>query len=64
MSTTHTAPGPRPAPTTPPVYAWWCARCRREALFGADELARFAREGWPVCCGERVYCYAPVERSK
>jgi hypothetical protein len=32
--------------------------------FGNTELARFSREGWPVCCGGKVYCHAPVKRAK
>jgi hypothetical protein len=25
--------------------------------FGDAELARFAREGWPSCCGVVVQCF-------
>jgi hypothetical protein len=48
------------APVPGPSFVWWCAVCRREESFTEAELVRFARDGWPVCCGRQVYCYAPV----
>ncbi|MDY3560013.1 hypothetical protein R5W23_001220 [Gemmata sp. JC673] len=31
---------------------WWCAVCKRQELVDIDQLGRFFREGWPICCGE------------
>jgi hypothetical protein len=48
-------------PVPGPPFVWWCAVCRREEPFTQADLARFARDGWPVCCGQQVYCYAPPQ---
>jgi hypothetical protein len=38
-------------------FVWWCPRCCRSEPFTADDLAGYARAGWPVCCGQKVMCH-------
>jgi hypothetical protein len=51
---------PAPAKTAPHEewsLVWWCPACRRSEPFTADDLAEYARAGWPVCCGRKVMCH-------
>jgi hypothetical protein len=47
------APSPEAQDPVPP-FVWRCAVCLHRRPFGLDELEKFARLGWPQCCGETV----------
>jgi hypothetical protein len=36
------------------LFAWWCGVCHRREPFTLEDLVRFTRAGWPVCCGQTV----------
>jgi hypothetical protein len=46
-------------PGTYPSYLSWCGVCRRTEPFTNDDMKRYARDGWPECCGQKMMCYAP-----
>ena len=52
---------PRPA-SDPQPYLWWCPVCRRREPFAPTDLDRFGRDGWPVCCGQKVFCASAREQ--
>ena len=49
----------RPGPGQPSPFVSLCERCGRIGPFTYDDLARFAREGWPCCCGRQMLCSTP-----
>ncbi len=50
----ESAPTP---PQKPQMFVSRCRTCGQTELFTADDLLRYRREGWPVCCGQRMRCY-------
>jgi hypothetical protein len=61
MPNSHILPEKRaeeePAPTRPRLVLL-CALCCRIVHFTNDDLARFARDGWPKCCDQKMWCSA------
>jgi hypothetical protein len=50
---------PPPPPASPVVGGLRCERCGRQVELREDELIRYVRAGWPVCCGEIMTMVAP-----
>jgi hypothetical protein len=46
------------------LFAWWCSVCHRREPFTLEDLVRFARDGWPVCCGQTVLGYSPAKPAE
>ena len=42
-------------------YSLWCGVCRRVLCFGDERLDVYAKQGWPQCCGEVMFCGPPTE---
>jgi hypothetical protein len=56
-------PDPCPQETPPDApgrsYVMWCGECGLIQMCPIGDAWRYAREGWPRCCGEVMY-YGPA----
>jgi hypothetical protein len=46
------------------LFFWRCPVCGRREPFGEAELQDFARQGWPICCGQVVLSYPTAIESR